>query len=129
MKAVQELVAYFDKRGKLSRRQLRTLLEQNFVAADAPSGGMHGLCGTPGATYYFRITGTAEGQIWGTDTYTRDSALGAAAVHMGLLKPGATGVLRVTIVPALDKYPGSTRHGVTTSDYAAFPDAWKLSAI
>ncbi len=32
MKAVQELVAYFDKRGQLSRRQLKRLLEQNFVA-------------------------------------------------------------------------------------------------
>ncbi len=41
MKAVQELVAYFDKRGQLSRRQLKRLLEQNFVASDAP-GSMHG---------------------------------------------------------------------------------------
>ena len=30
MKVVQELVAYFDRRGKLSRRQLRRLLEQTW---------------------------------------------------------------------------------------------------
>ena len=36
MKVVQELVAYFDRRGKLSRRQLRRLLEHSFVASDAP---------------------------------------------------------------------------------------------
>ena len=34
MKVVQELVAYFDRRGKLSRRQLRRLLEHSFVASD-----------------------------------------------------------------------------------------------
>ena len=128
MKAVQELVAYFDRRGKLSRRQLRKLLEQNYVASDAPSN-MHGLCDTVGVTYYFRITGAAEGQVWGTDTYTRDSILAAAAVHCGLVKPGEKAVLRVEVVAALNAYPGTVRNGVTTSDYGAFPHAWKLSAI
>ncbi len=128
MKVVQELVAYFDHRGKLTRRQLKKLLEQNYVASDAPSS-MHGLCDTKGATYYFRIKGATEGQVWGTDTYTRDSALSAAAVHCGLLKVDEIAVLRVTVVPALESYPGTTRNGVTTSDYGNFPDAWTLSAI
>ena len=128
MKVVQELVTYFDRRGKLSRAQLRKLLDQNKVAADAPSS-MHGLCDTLGAVYYFRITGVSEGQVWGTDTYTRDSVLGAAAVHAGLLKPGQTEVLRMTVVPPLQKYPGTVRNGVTTSDYAEFPHCWQLSAI
>jgi hypothetical protein len=128
MKAVQELVAYFDKRGKLSTRQLKKLLEQNYVASDAPHS-MHGLCGTVGATYYFRITGQAEGTVWGTDVYTRDSSLGVAAVHAGLLKVGQTGVLRMKVVPAQKAYPGSTRNGVTTTDYADFPECWTLSAI
>ncbi|MGE3143952.1 MAG: LCCL domain-containing protein [Pseudorhodoplanes sp.] len=128
MKAIQELVAYFDRRGKLSRRQLRKLLEQNFIASDAPPS-MVGLSETPGTTYYFRVTGTTEGQLWGTDTYTRDSTIGAAAVHAGLLKPGETGVLRLTVAAALEKYPGSTRNGVTSTDYGSFPQAWRLSAI
>ena len=79
MKVVQELVAYFDQRGKLSRRQLKKLLEQNFIASDAPTN-MHGLCESVGATYYFRVTGTIEGQLWGTDIYSGDSTIGAAAV-------------------------------------------------
>lgn len=128
MKVVQELVAYFDTRGKLSSRQLKKLLSQSFVASDAPVN-MNGLCGTVGATYYFRVTGITEGQIWGTDIYTRDSALGAAGVHAGLLKPGETKVLRITVAPAQEQYSGTTRHGVTTSDYGSFPDAWRLSAI
>jgi hypothetical protein len=128
MKVVQELVAYFDHRGKLSRRQLKKLLDDNQIASDAPSG-MHGLCDVVGATYYFRITGATEGQIWGTDIYTRDSSLGVAAVHAGLIKPGEAAVLRVTIVKSLPAYPGSARNGVTTSDYGEFPHAWTLSAI
>lgn len=129
MKSLQDLVTYFDRKGKLSRRRLRLLLDTQRIAADAPASGMSGLCGAAGATYYFRVTGAAEGQIWGTDVYTRDSSLGAAAVHAGLLKPGETGVMRVVIVPARENYPGSTRNGVTTSDYAAFPEAWRISAI
>jgi LCCL domain len=128
MKVMQELVAYFDARRKFSRRQLKKLLEQSHVASDAPNN-MHGLCDTVGAVYYFRVTGTSEGQVWGTNIYTRDSSLGAAAVHAGLLKPGANAVLRVTVVAALKSYAGTTRNGVTTSDYADFPHAWKLTAI
>ncbi len=128
MKAVQELVAYFDQRGKLTRTQLRKLLENNFIASDAPAS-MHGLCETAGATYYFRVTGMTEGQLWGTDIYTRDSTIGAAAVHAGLLKPGETAVLRVTVVAPPASFPGSTRNGVTSTDYGTFPQAWTLSAI
>jgi LCCL domain len=128
MKVVQDLVTYFDRKGELSSRQLRQLLDKGQVASDAP-GGMHGLCDVMGATYYFRVTGALEGQVWGTDVYTRDSALGVAAVHAGLLKPGQSAVLRISVVPALESYLGSTRNGVTTSDYGSFPHAWSLSLI
>jgi hypothetical protein len=128
MKVVQELVTYFDARGKLSRAQLRKLLDHDQVAADAPSN-MSGLCDVLGAVHYFRITGVAEGQVWGSGPYTRDSLLGAAAVHAGLLKPGQTAVLRMTVVAPHAKYPGTVRNGVTTSDYGDFPHCWQLSAI
>jgi LCCL domain len=128
MKVVQELVTYFDARGKLSRAQLRKLLDHDQVAADAPSS-MNGLCDVLGAVYYFRITGVSEGQVWGSGPYTRDSLLGAAAVHAGLLKPGQTAVLRMTVVPPQKSYPGTVRNGVTTSDYGDFPHCWQLSAI
>ena len=128
MKAVQELVAYFDRRGKLSRRQLRRLLEQNLVASDAPTS-MHGLCETVGATYYFRVTGVTEGQLWGTGIYSGDSTIGAAAVHAGLLKPGKTDVLRVTVVTPPEKFPGTVRNGVTSTEYGRYQYAWRLSKI
>ena len=128
MKVVQELVAYFDRRGKLSRRQLRRLLEQNLVASDAPTS-MHGLCETVGATYYFRVTGVTEGQLWGTGIYSGDSTIAAAAVHAGLLKPGTTDVLRVTVVTPPEKFPGTVRNGVTSTEYGRYQYAWRLSKI
>jgi hypothetical protein len=128
MKVVQELVAYFDRRGKLSRRQLRRLLEQNLVASDAPTN-MHSLCETVGATYYFRVTGATEGQLWGTDICSGDSTIGAAAVHAGLLKSGETDLLRVTVVTPPEKFPGTVRNGVTSTEYGRYQYAWKLSAI
>ena len=54
MKAVQELVSYFDRRGKLSERQIRKLLDGGFLAADAPIN-MVDLSDDIGATYYFRV--------------------------------------------------------------------------
>jgi len=128
MKVVQDLVAHFDRRGKLTRRQLRRLLEQGSVAADAPAN-MHGLCETVGAIYYFRVTGVTEGQLWGTDIYSGDSTIGAAAVHAGLLKPGATDLLRVTVVTPPEKFPGTVRNGVTSTEYGRYQYAWRLSAI
>jgi hypothetical protein len=128
MKVVQELVAYFDRRGKLSRRQLRRLLEQNQVASDAPTS-MHGLCETVGATYYFRVTGVTEGQLWGTDIYSGDSTIGAAAVHAGLLQPGKTDLFRVTVVTPPERFPGTVRNGVTSTEYGRYQYAWKLSKI
>jgi hypothetical protein len=128
MKVVQDLVTYFDQRGKLSRRQLRKLLEQHSIASDAPAN-MHGLCEAIGDNYYFRVTGVTEGQLWGTDIYSGDSTIGAAAVHAGLLKPSQTAILRVTVVTPPEKFPGSVRNGVTSTEYGRYQYAWKLSAI
>ena len=128
MKVVQELVTYFDRAGSCRASSCASCSTTNQVAADAPTS-MHGLCDVTGAVYYFRITGVAEGQVWGSGHLHARLVLGAAAVHAGLLKPGETAVLRVTVVPPLPSYKGTTRNGVTTTDYADFPHCWELSAI
>ena len=128
MKVMHDLIAYFDRRGKLSRRELRRLLEQNFVASDAPVS-MRGLCDTVGATYYFRVTGATEGQLWGTDIYSGDSTIAAAAVHAGLLKPLEVAVLKVTVVTPPPQFTGSVRHGVTSHDFGRYGSAYQLSTI
>jgi hypothetical protein len=128
MKAVQELVAYFDRRGALSKRQLRTLLDQGFLAADAPQS-MVQLCDTVGASYYFRVRGTPEGPLWGTDIYTGDSSLGVAAVHAGLVKVDETAIVKVTVVAPLQQYQGSVRHGVASHNFGRYGTAYRLSAV
>jgi hypothetical protein len=118
MKAVQELVAYFDRRGMLSRRHVRRLLDQGMLAADAPAT-MVDLSDTIGASYYFRVTGETDGTIWGTDIYTGDSAL----------KPGQTAVIKITVEAPLSAYQGSLRNGIASHDFARFGSAYRLSAI
>jgi len=128
MKVVQELVAYFDRRGALSPRQLRKLLDQGFLAADAPPT-MVDLCDPVGAAYYFRVTGAADGSVWGTDVYTGDSSLAAAAVHAGLVRPGKTRIVKVTAVAPLTQYQGSSRNGVVSHNFGRFGSAYRLSAV
>jgi hypothetical protein len=128
MKVMQELVAYFDRRGKLTRSEMRQLLDQGFLASDAPAT-MIDLCDKVDATYYFRVTGAPAGQLWGTDVYTGDSAIALAAVHAGLVRPGETAILKVTVTRPLPQYPGSTRNGVTSHDFGPFGTAYRLATI
>ena len=128
MKVIQELVAYFERRGRLTRDQIRTLLDQGLLAADAPPN-MLNLCDPIGATYYFRVTGQANGPLWGTDIYTSDSAISVAAVHAGLLKAGETAVLKITVEKPLAQYQGSVRNGVTSNGYGQYGSAYRLSGI
>jgi hypothetical protein len=68
---------------------------------------------------------TAGGNtVWGTDTYTDDSALCHAAVHAGAI-PASGGVIRVRAVGGRSSYAGSSRNGISTSDYGA----WERSIV
>jgi len=128
MKVIQELVAHFERQNKLSREEIRALLDQGFLAADAPAR-IQDLCDTPGTTYYFRVTGAADGMLWGTDVYTGDSALAAAAVHAGAVKAGETAVVRVTVTAPLTQYQGSVRNGVTSHDFGRFGTAYRVDRV
>ena len=125
MKVIQELVAYFERRQKLKPSQIDKLARRGFLASDGPSNLM-GLCDQVGQTHYFRVFGADTGTVWGTDTYTSDSPLATAAVHAGAVQPGQTGIVKVTIVPPLPAFNGSTRHGVTSSAYGPFPGAYQI---
>jgi hypothetical protein len=128
MKVVQELVAYFDRRGRLTKTQIRQLLDQGLLAADAPPT-MIDLCDPVGATYYFRVTGEAAGPLWGTGVYTGDSAVAVAAVHAGLVKPGESAILKVTVEQPLPRYAGSLQNGVTSHEFGPYGTAFRISAI
>lgn len=128
MKVIQELVAHFERQKQLSNDEIRALLDQGFLASDAPAR-IQDLCDTPGTTYYFRVTGASEGSLWGTDVYTGDSALAAAAVHAGAVKPGETAVVRVTVMRPLNHYQGSVRNGVTSHDYGRYGTAYRVDRV
>jgi hypothetical protein len=128
MKVIQELVGYFERRGRLKPAQIEKLLKKGFLAAEAPLN-MMGLCDQVGQTHYFRVHGEATGSVWGTDTYTADSALASAALHAGAVLPGETQVIRVTVVKPLKQYHGSTRNGITSYIFGPFATAYRLEGL
>ena len=81
-----------------------------------------------GKTYVFTVTGAGQGSLWGTETYTLDSTLGAAAVHFGILKVGQTGPVKVTILGPLNNFVGTAQNGLTSSNYGNYPGAYKIHA-
>jgi hypothetical protein len=128
MKVIQELVAHFERQNKLAPEEIRSLMDQGLLASEAPPRILE-LCDTPGATYYFRVTGATDGALWGTDVYTADSVLAVAAVHAGAVKPGETAIVRVTVVPPVTQYHGSVRNGVTSHDFGKFGAAYRVERL
>src|SRR5436190_264406 len=128
MKVIQELIAYFDRRGKLTPEQLDKLLKQGLLASDAPSN-LVALGDRVGQTFYFRVHGEERAAVWGTDIYTGDSNLSAAALHAGAVELGETRVVKVTIVTPLQQYRGTTRQGITSFSYGPYPTAYRVEAV
>src|SRR5262249_31927997 len=128
MKVIHQLIDYFVRRGELSADQINRLSERGYWAPTAPFD-LRGLDQEIGARLDFYVTGEPNGRLWGTDTYTSDSALGKAAVHAGLLQPGESRVLQVTVEEPLQYYPNSTRNGVASSSWNFWPGAYSLALI
>lgn len=79
-----------------------------------------------GERFIFEVTGANKGSVWGTDIYTSDSDLEAAAVHAGVVRIGETGVVEVEIVAPLAAYQGSTRNGIVTYNYGPYDGAYRI---
>jgi hypothetical protein len=83
-----------------------------------------------GRTVLFEVLGRADGSAWGTDVYTSDSRLATAAVHVGAVREGERGLVRVVIVDGADlAYVGSDRNGVASFDYANYPVAYRVERV
>jgi hypothetical protein len=79
-----------------------------------------------GKEYAFSVTGYVSGNgqtpnVWGTDIYSLDSNLAAAAVHAGVARPGEAAVVRVRIVQSPPQFVASFRHGITSTAYSVYP--------
>lgn len=63
--------------------------------------------------------------VWGSETYTDDSAICVAAVHAGVI--GTDGG-NVTVTPSggLESYSGSTANGVTTRNYGSYSGSFTV---
>ena len=79
-----------------------------------------------GKTFTFKVTGAAAGSLWGTEMYTLDSTLAAAAVHMGVLKVGQIGNVKVTILGPSIGFVGSMQNGLSSQNYANYPGAYGI---
>lgn len=79
-----------------------------------------GLRAEPGQVLVMRVTGSAAGTVWGSDTYTDDSPIAAAAVHSGALCVGETGTLMLTLQPGTDSYPAVPRNGISSHSFGAW---------
>ena len=84
------------------------------------------LASTPASGVY---TGAPSGYAWGNNNqgYSSDSNIGFAAVHAGLLAPGASGNITITSLGTLSSFTGTTANGVTTSSYGSPWCAMRLS--
>lgn len=107
---------------------LHTLDDKEIAMAQPDPGSLTALQGEVGKSYLFKVTGSNGGALWGTDTYTLDSSLAVAAVHSGALKAGQTGYVRVTILGPTANFNGSTRNGLTSSNFQNYPGAFKIHA-
>jgi hypothetical protein len=109
-----------------SLRSLAVIPEPDLARVEDAPDNLANLQGEIGKSFLFRVTGAVGGPIWGAGTYTSDSSLATAVVHAGILRAGQTGVVKVTIVPPLPAYEGSTSNGVTSSAYAEWPGAYRV---
>ncbi len=89
-------------------------------------GALVNFRGYVGRTLRFEVTGNIQGGIWGSNPYTDDSNLATAAVHAGLLANGETGIIKVQVIPGEQAHTGSTRNGVTSGGFGAFPGSYRI---
>ncbi|MSU77087.1 MAG: hypothetical protein EXS16_03215 [Gemmataceae bacterium] len=81
-----------------------------------------------GKSFHFRIVGDDRGPVWGSDVYTSDSHLAAAAVHAGALEMGEEGVVRVSMVSMAGMpIKGSMRHGVMSMDWGHYQVGYRIT--
>lgn len=65
------------------------------------------------------------GTVWGTMLYTDDSAICVAALHAGLLSVSG-GIVTLEYVTGQEGYIGSTRNGITTSEWGSWGHSFRF---
>jgi hypothetical protein len=78
--------------------------------------------------YACDCSGGLKGPVWGTDIYTRDSALCTSAIHAGELPTSGVGTITLRPAPGCGSYRGTLSHGVTSSNWGAFGGSYYFPA-
>jgi formylglycine-generating enzyme required for sulfatase activity len=95
--------------------------------AQPDPGRLTGFRGAIGKTIAFNVTGAANGGgVWGSNPYTADSQLARAAVHAGVLRPGESGIVRVTVLPGQQTYDSVLRNGVMSGRWGAYGLSYRI---
>lgn len=68
------------------------------------------------------------GTVWGTDRYTDDSSICSAAVHAGVIGVERGGVVALQATGEQAAFAASSRNGVRSRDYGAWPGGFSVSA-
>lgn len=130
---LQELMVKFTRDGRLDEavavRDLMRALRMPSVVATADPGNMYSFRNRVGKSFHFRVTGSRSGSVYGTDIYTADSTLAAAAVHAGVLRNGQTGLVKVTMMPGQQSYTGLIRNGINSSSYSAYSSSYRVERV
>jgi hypothetical protein len=71
--------------------------------------------------------GALAGIVWGTDVYTKDSALCVAAVHAGVITADRGGLVVATRARQAGAFPASLRNGVTSLSWGNTQDAFSVT--
>ncbi len=127
------LMVQFTQQGKLDEavavRNLINALRMPSVVASADPGSMSSFSNRIGKSFHFQVSGTTAGSIYGTDVYTSDSTLAAAAVHAGVLDKGQTGIVKITMMPGQESYQGTQRNGISSYSYSSYSSSYRVEAV
>jgi hypothetical protein len=87
---------------------------------------LNGACAA-GHTFRLRVRGSTFGYLWGTNSYTDDSSVPAAAVHAGVLGADQEAELTITCEGERASFDGSFSNGVLSKAYGAWPRAFSMA--
>jgi hypothetical protein len=67
--------------------------------------------------------------IWGSEIYTLDSSLCAAAIHTGAISNADGGAVLATWQPGQKSYASTERNGILTIDYGSWGDSFMVAPL
>lgn len=73
--------------------------------------------------------GGSGGLIWGSGTYTSDSAICMAAVHWGWITQAQGGGVTFQTVPGMDAYAAEDRNGISSSSYGPWDLSFQITGL